>query len=64
MADVNDNISQGSQVATEVAKDISAVSHSANELDDGSRELLTFSKQLSKLADQLNSSLNEFKLTS
>ncbi|HDS16439.1 MAG TPA: methyl-accepting chemotaxis protein [Proteobacteria bacterium] len=64
MADVNDNISQGSQVATEVAKDISAVSHSANELDDGGRELLTFSKQLSKLADQFNSSMNQFKLTS
>lgn len=60
--EVTGNVSQSSEVATLIAKDITDVNHASQELSVSSSQVQLSAEELSRLAEQLNSMINEFKV--
>ncbi len=61
--EVNGNVNQTSLVAAEVAKDIAGVSNATREMNNGSRQIFTSASELSRLAEDLNAMVNQFRLS-
>ncbi|SHO53524.1 methyl-accepting chemotaxis protein [Desulfopila aestuarii] len=62
IAEVNDNVSQSSTVSTQISKDIGGVNRISGQIKEHSDNVNTQSQDLSRLADQLASIVNQFKL--
>jgi methyl-accepting chemotaxis protein len=60
--EVNENVNQTSAVAGEVTKNIAEVSQAAGEMNTGSQQVYTRSAELSKLAENLNEMVSQFKI--
>ena len=58
----NDNVSQSTTVSTEIARDISGVTETANEMNENSDQVDERSKKLSELAEKLMALVNTFKI--
>ncbi len=61
--EVNENVNQTSAVAGEVTKDIAQVSNATEEMNQGSRQIYTSAHELSRLAENLNAMVGQFKLS-
>lgn len=60
--EVNDNINQVSAVTGEVTQDISEVNHAARETNAGSKHVSASAVELSRLAENLNEMVSQFKI--
>ncbi|MBN2810068.1 MAG: HAMP domain-containing protein [Deltaproteobacteria bacterium] len=60
--EVNDNIAQSSAVAADIASEIAEVTSATHELTDNSLQVNRQSTELSKLADQLEKIVKQFKI--
>ena len=60
--EVNENVNQSSAVSSEIAGDIAGVSTAMNDMADSSAQVNTSSQDLSKLAEQLEQMVNQFKI--
>jgi methyl-accepting chemotaxis protein len=60
--EVNENINQTSAVVGEVTQDITDVSQAAEQMKTGSQKVNTSSTELSKLAENLNEMVSQFKI--
>ncbi len=62
VGEVNENVSQASLVAGEVTRDITRVSGAAQEMNQGSHQINVSALELSKLAEDLNQMVDQFKV--
>ncbi len=60
--EVNENVNQTSAVAGEVTRDIAKVSQAAEEAKTGSQQVNISSTELSRLAEELNEMVKQFKI--
>lgn len=60
--EVNENVNQTSAVVSEVSQDISQVNDAAQETRSGSQKVNTSAAELSKLAENLNEKMKQFKI--
>ena len=60
--EVNENINQTSAVTGEVTQDVAEVSKAAEEMKTGSQQINISSTELSKLAENLNEMVGQFKI--
>ncbi len=62
LQEVTENVAQSSTVATEIARDIADVNQAAREMSDSSGQVNESAENLSRLAEQLKSLTNRFKI--
>lgn len=62
ISEVNENVSQSSTVADDISSDISEISEVAGEIRDNSNKVNVQSTELSGIAGQLTTIVNQFKL--
>ncbi|MDR3542731.1 MAG: methyl-accepting chemotaxis protein [Desulfosporosinus sp.] len=60
--EVNENVNQSSTVAVDIAKDISKVNLAATEISKNSKEVKSSSEDLQRMATELNTIVNSFKV--
>ncbi|WP_242637555.1 methyl-accepting chemotaxis protein [Desulfobacter hydrogenophilus] len=60
--EVNENVNQSSTVAGEVSQDISVISQTTEEINSGSQQVKISATELSKLAENLNQMVKQFKI--
>lgn len=60
--EVNDSVNQTSAVAGEVSRDIAQVSQAAGDISEGSHGVRSSAVELSKLAENLNEMVSQFKI--
>ncbi len=60
--EVNENVNQSSLVSSQIAGDIAGISSAMNEMTDGSAQVNISAQDLSKLAEQLEQMVNQFKI--
>ena len=60
--EVNENVTQSSTVAVDIAKDISKVNLAATGISQSSKEVRTSSEDLQRMANELNTIVNSFKV--
>ncbi len=62
LGEVNENVNKSSTVAGEVTQEIASVNEATSHLEDGSRQILERSGELSALAENLKSMTARFKI--
>ncbi len=60
--EVNENVNQSSLVSSQIAGDIAGISSAMNEMTDGSAQVNISAQDLSKLAEQLEQMVHQFKI--
>jgi len=60
--EVNENVNQSSLVSSQIAGDIAGISSSMNEMTDGSAQVNISAQDLSRLAEQLEQMVHQFKI--
>jgi methyl-accepting chemotaxis protein len=62
ISEVNENVSQGSEVSAQIAQDISEVKDAAMKMSGNSTQVDESATNLSRLAGELNAMVNRFKV--
>jgi len=61
--DANLRVSESSQATQDIAKEIGGVDHAAREMAEGSEQVLASATELSKLAEQLQTTVSRFRVS-